>query len=231
MIKDRKFALIFRAIAALFSLLGILATSGIFKGTFSFGAYLFYTTQSNILICGLFVYFLVKTILDYRKNGRYGFSSYAPRLHMYFTVAIIITFLVFWTMLAPTLSFGSSYLLTFDNLSVHTITPLLAVADYILFTKSGHLKKRDIFICMIIPVIYFIQATILGFSGVEYYVLDEVTYYFPYFFIDYYNTGALVAVYVVVILAFFMLLAFGMYMLDRKWKKPELMDKGIIDEN
>jgi hypothetical protein len=163
---------------------------------------LYYTTQSNILVAAYFAAVLVKTVLDLKKRGKIGSSSYFEKFAAVTLTAIMLTLIVFWFMLAPAsglmgmgeesgMNFGS-FLLSFPNLSVHLITPLLMLADYALFTKRGKLVKKDIFLCALPPIIYYIQATILGFSGIVYRVAkDGTATHFPYYFIDYDMIGVL----------------------------------------
>ncbi|MDR1905918.1 MAG: Pr6Pr family membrane protein [Clostridiales bacterium] len=220
--QNRLFSLGFRIVAFLLCLAGMVV--GCFhNGKFILTQLLYYTFQSNILV---FIYFgavILKTIADIGKNGKKGSSSYFERISGAVMIAISVTMLVYWTMLVPA-AFSMSAdmsdfpLFGFANLQLHLITPLLMIADYIFFTTRGKLKKYDPWLFTLIPIAYLIQATIVGFSGYVYRidpVSGEATH-FPYFFIDYYQSGWMVAVYVVVITAFFVGISYFILYLDRK---------------
>jgi hypothetical protein len=111
------------------------------------------------------------------------------------------------------------YLKSFDNLGVHLLCPLFMIADYIMFSEPGKLKKYDPFIFTAVPMGYFLQATILGLSGVNYSQEAGEILHFPYFFVDYYKTGGWVAMYAVVICAAYIGLGFLMWFIDYKRAK------------
>ncbi|MDR1939738.1 MAG: Pr6Pr family membrane protein [Clostridiales bacterium] len=222
--QNRIFSLGFRIAAFALCLAGMI-TGCFHDGKFSSSMLLYYTFQSNILV---FIYFgavIFKTISDIAKNGKTGNSSF-PRISAAVMIAISVTMLVYWALLAPSYFTMSSAdaaafpLFGFSNLQLHLITPLLMIADYIFFTARGKLKKQDPWLFTLIPIAYLIQATIMGFSGVVYRTGPdgEITR-FPYFFIDYDQSGWMVAVYVVAIAAFFVGIAYFILHLDRKRTK------------
>jgi hypothetical protein len=224
--QNRLFALCFRSAAFLLSLAGLLSLLSLdISRTGSM--LLYYTNQSNILVIAFFGVLVYKTAVDLKNKGKTGDSSYFERLSAAIMIAISVTMLVFWVLLVPAsfsmmdaASESSFSFFSFANLQLHLFTPLLMIADYILFTKRGKLQKYDPFLFTLIPIAYFIQATILGFSGVIYRA-DPVNgdARFPYFFIDYDQSGGMVAVYVLVIAAFFIGVSYGILYLDKKYAK------------
>jgi hypothetical protein len=225
--QNRSFALCFRAAALLLCLAGMIDGS-VHGGRFQPSILLYYTFQSNILVFIFFAAVLYKTAADFKKNGKVGNSSYFERISAAVMIAISVTMLVYWTMLAPqyfsmSTTDNAPPILAFSNLQLHLVTPLLMITDYVLFTKRGKLKKYDPFLFTLIPIAYLIQSTILGFAGVVYRsnpLTGEVTH-FPYFFIDYYLSGWMVAVYVILITAFFVGVAYGILYLDKKYAKKQ----------
>ena len=153
MIQDRRFALIFRAVSLLFAIAGVLAMLGVFNGRFMPATLAFYTMLSNVLAIVLLGMLTVRTAAGLR-GGRRGNVGYFARFEMICSVDILLTFFVFWVMLAPTIftMTGDYSLWTFDNLAVHAITPLLCLLDYILFTQPRHLKYRDVYFVSIFPL-------------------------------------------------------------------------------
>ncbi|MDR2196466.1 MAG: Pr6Pr family membrane protein [Coriobacteriales bacterium] len=212
---NRVFALCYRAAAFVLCLVGLLDTTGVLRGDFKGEMLLFYTTESNLLVLVMFGLLIARTVVSIRREGTRGPASYHERLSAVVSLAIAVTMLVFWLLLAPT--FGdTAFLLTYINLQIHLITPLLMLFDYLLFAVPGRLKRQDPWLFTLIPLAYFIQATILGFSGYVYTVLPGGPQHFPYFFLDYYTLGGWVFAYGIAILAVFVGLAYGLLFVDRR---------------
>jgi len=209
-----KFALIFRAAALIFSVSGILSATGVFSGALNAGAFYYYTTQSNILAAVMFVLLTASTLGGAGKDKN---ACYFPRFSMICVIDILVTFFVFWFLLAPGTGGG---LLTFANLSVHAVTPVLCLADYIMFTKPRHLKYRDVYAVIVFPLCYVVFATIAGFAGHTYGTgPDGAAVRFPYFFMDYDRLGALTAAYIAGLVVVFIILSHGFYLADSKIRK------------
>jgi hypothetical protein len=214
---NRIFALCYRSIAFILCLAGILKTLGIFDGAFSPKILLYYTTDSNVLVLAVFAILLVRTAISVRRDGSRGNSSYNERLSAIIALAITVTLLVFWGLLAPQISGPEFKLLSYMNLQIHTITPILMVLDYFLFAEPGKLKKIDPIIFALIPLAYFALTTIAGFSGVVYGVSETgVPVRFPYFFVDFDALGSSVFLYVGAITIFFIGLAYLFLFIDKR---------------
>ena len=229
MIQDRRFALAFRAGACLFATAGLLKQIGVFGGTISFRSFMYYTLQSNLLAVVLFAYLAVKTAKSLRE-GAHGNAGWHPRLGMVCAVDLLVTLIVFWALLAPQ-GMPLSYLLSFENIAVHTVTPLLCLFDYILFAPARCLKYRDVYYVCIFPLCYVLFTGIAGLAGYVYYYegvvsspfsshIEVVPVRFPYFFLDFDKLGFMALVFIIVILAFFLLLSHILYRIDRKVRKP-----------
>jgi hypothetical protein len=212
---NRIFALCYRGAAFIACLVGVLDTVGVFRGEIKGEMLLFYTTESNVLVVIMLGILLARTAIDLKNKGRYGSSSYFERLSAIVALAITVTMLIFWGLLAPIMT-DPSYLLSYSNLQIHLVTPLLMILDFFIFAVPGKLKKQDPLFFAIVPLAYFAQATILGFSGFTYEVLarDGGVHYFPYFFIDFYETGVWVFAYVAALTVFFIGLAYLLLWLD-----------------
>jgi hypothetical protein len=140
-------------------------------------------------------------------------------------VNVMVTFIVFWVLLSHMLSV--EYLLSFENIAVHGLTPLLVLADYILFTKAQHLSYRDVYMTCVFPLAYVFFTSIAGLAGYVYHYVAEfesvfssyaetVPVRFPYFFLDFDRLGFMVFAYIAGIVMFILLLGHGMYWIDRK---------------
>ncbi|MDR1099474.1 MAG: Pr6Pr family membrane protein [Treponema sp.] len=217
--QNKIFAAAFRACAFLFAVWGIIAITGTFKSTFNPVTLLAYTIQSNILTAVFFGILLVKTVRSVPGGGKEPISSkkpygFFPRLSAFITFAIFVTMLVFWFILAPGMTARS--LLALDNLAVHLITPLLMLADYLLFTERGKLKKYDPLRGAIIPYAYLLEAMTIGSTrSVRYDSLGNPSYY-PYMFLDIDRFGPRVILTVAAMTLFFLVIAFLWRLLDNK---------------
>jgi len=141
---------------------------------------------------------------------------YCPRFQMAATLMITFTLLVFWCLLAPFAHLRDFNLWTYGNLTVHVFTPLAAILDYALFCEPGHLKKRDILLCLILPVANLSLASLLGVCGMVFYTENGVSRHFPYYFMDFHLIGWLAAVFLLCITSVYFLCAVAVYRIDRR---------------
>lgn len=208
-------AFIYRSVAWAITLFGLLSHVGVFRGAINLSLFVYYTIQSNALVLLLFSYLSIRTLIDLIKNGKTGNSTYIPRVKGAITLAIVVTFIVFWVLLAPsmfTMADNQYNLLGLDNNLVHTIVPILAVLDWVLFDKKGYFQKKDPLYWTSIPLVYFLFAIIRAQIGGPLYNGS----YYPYFFIDFDALGGVVFLYVIGIYAFFLGLGYFIYWIDQK---------------
>jgi hypothetical protein len=231
--QNKIFVITFRACALLFAVWGILAITGTFKNAFNPVALLAYTLQTNILVAIFFGILLTRTILLTIDKGRVDKSSekpygFFPRLSAFVTLAIFVTMLVFWFILAPASVRGEGMgrLLALDNLAVHLITPLLMLADYILFTERGRLKHYDPLLCAVIPYLYLVEALTLGLTRTVRYDSLGVPSYYLYVFLDVDRYGAWVILMLGAITLFFLAIAFLWQRFDKK--SGQSLTKGAV---
>jgi hypothetical protein len=216
---------LFRVLSLLLAVAGFLAMLGIFGGNFWPRTLAFYTMQSNILAIILFGMLAVRTAGGLRECIK-GEAGYFARFEMVVTINILLTFVVYWVLLAPTLFtiVEEFSLWTFDNLAVHAITPLLCLADYVLFTQPRHLKYRDIYCVCIFPLAYLIGSSIAGLLGYVYFISlsDGLPVRFPYFFYDFDRIGLTALAYIGALIVFFLIIGHVFYALDRKRGKQKV---------
>lgn len=190
---------------------------------------MYYTIQCNILALTMFGVLLICTVMNYRRNGSKGKTGYFARFEMVCVIDLLLTMIVYWLLLAPgAFNMGSDFgLWSFGNLSVHFITPLLCLIDYILFAEPHHLKYRDVYAILIYPLSYVAFSSIVGLMGYVYRLssVDGSPVNFPYFFFDYDQVGAKAILYILALIFMFLVFSHMVYLLDRKWKKPVLIGK------
>ena len=232
MVKNKRFALVFRLCALLFALAGLMKAIGVFDGTITFSSFMYYTNQSNLLAVALFAMLVISTAMRGKAAAGTGDPPANPgrdaRIGMVCTVDLLVTLIVFWTMLAPLL--GAEYLFTFENIAVHTVTPLLCLLDFILFSEPRRLKYRDVYYCCIFPMCYVIFTVIASLAGYIYRYegilsspfssqIEFVPVRYPYFFLDFDRLGAVALAYIAGIFVFFLLISHGIYLIDRFHRK------------
>lgn len=167
---------------AIIGILGIALTA--LSTDFMGGAavFLYFTVQSNIFIILMALITLVDEVVSIFTK-----KSFMNQVLLYIkfsaTIAITITFIVFFTMLAPLL--GPDYLLSFNNFSLHAIVPIIAIVDFILFdTKINLSYPKSLFGC-IPPLCYMVFVYV----GVPLKFQYGENLKFPYFFLDYETNG------------------------------------------
>ena len=216
MIKSKKIALVYRSAALIIATAGLLDLLGVFQGAFYINILYYYTAQSNIMAIILFAMLTVKTIYGIRSNNENS-AYYLPRFSMICSINVLLTFVVFWILLVPQLA-GILPLWTFSNLTVHAITPLLCLIDYILFAESGRLKYRDVYYVTIFPICYLAASSIAGLAGHIYGIspTDGAPIRFPYFFYDFDRIGLMAFAYIAGIVVFFLIIGHLFYYIDKK---------------
>ena len=226
MIKSKRFALMFRLCAMIFAATGVLKQIGAFNGKVALGAFMFYTILSNLLAVVMFAFLSIQMLINRTESSR-GILGRYTRFEMVCAVDLLVTLMVFWILLVPEVP--TAYLWTFDNIAVHTVTPLLCLIDYILFSEPGKIKYRDVYFVCIFPIAYVAVTSLAGIAGYEYRfsstfgnaaseVIDTAPVRFPYFFLDYDRIGITALVYIVVLLAFFIVLSHIIFFIDRKFR-------------
>lgn len=229
MIRHRGVALVWRLACLAFSLLGVLAVSGLLEGEWQPGMFAYYTILSNLLAVALFAMLSVRTAAALRREGPVGGCGWFARFEMVCVIDILLTFLVYWVLLAPrafSMGGGAMGMWTFSNLAVHAVTPLLCLADYLLFAESGHLRGRDVFLVAAFPLAYVAGTSLMGLGGYVFRVAEDGPVRFPYFFFDYDRVGWLSLAWIAALVAVFLSLGGLLYLLDKKVKKPALFPRG-----
>lgn len=183
-------ALVLNIIILISSFTGI--TYNLFKnGGFHPETFLYYTTQSNLLLMGIS---LVFATFQYKKikNNDIKISNYLYITKYVITVAITITFLVFMFVLTPEIIARQDYesLLTLSNFTLHYISPILAIISFLMFDWQIQIKNKHAFLSTITPLAYFAFAMLLSLiPGEGFFETDTGFTKFPYFFLNYVTNG------------------------------------------
>jgi hypothetical protein len=159
---------------------------GVHKGVFPPGGgfmnpekTLYYTYQSNfwVLILTL-IYLALGVVRLVRGDIRIPRALQIARYCV--AVAITITFLVYWLMLSP--AFDLKENLTLNNQMLHTIVPMLFVADFLLIDRGKPMGRLSALWAAALPLYYFIFSLIYAAVRPEH--LYEYGGRYPYFFLN-----------------------------------------------
>ena len=190
MVTNKKTHIIFRSVFLALSLVGCLASFGLFEWKYNSDFYLYFTNISNYLCFGVILTLLIDDIKKYRKGVKNEASSIAPNFRLSVCVMIFVTFLVYNTILNH--PFKVSYWTNFKSVLLHLVCPVMYVVDYMLFSKHRDLRIYAPFLCAVMPLVYLLYILIRA----EVYVGTGKMVY-PYFFLNGYEIGwGIVALYV-----------------------------------
>ena len=169
-ISYRPIALVYRLVAVALIATGLIRITGIFSGSPSWSSLLFYTVLSNILCLIWMVLLIIRTIRDLRRNGTYGTSTPSARWSGAVMMAITVTFLIYVIVLLPAAfeQAGDYVPFSFTDNLIHIITPLLLIADWLLFVRKGAFRWIDPLLWAIIPYLYLVFGFTVGALGGEF---------------------------------------------------------------
>ena len=140
---------------------------------------LYFTFQSNVWVLIMTLIYLVIGITALFKGGvRIPRALQIARYCV--AVAITITFLVYWLLLAP--AFDLKENLTLNNQMLHTVVPLLFVLDFLLFDRGKPMGRLSALWAAALPLYYFIFSLIYAVVRPEH--LYEYGGRYPYFFLN-----------------------------------------------
>jgi hypothetical protein len=154
-------ALVFRLCAVALIVVGLTRLIGLFGQGLSGAAFLFYTTQSNVLVLVWMIALIAVTVRDIARDGPRGSATSWPRLGAAVMMAITVTMLIYLVVLVPATftQAGSSYRpFTLTDDLIHIVTPCLAIADWFLFAPKGRLRLFDPPLWAVIPYLYLAFA-------------------------------------------------------------------------
>lgn len=175
MIKNKITQIIFQTAFCALGLLGIVASLGFFDYEFRSDFFVHFTNLSNYFCIAIMFVELVQSV----KKKEDDYVTALPGLKFIGVLAILLTFIVFNFLLAPT---REAYLnFKVNSILFHVILPIMYVVDWFLFYERRKIKWYLPLLSMIFPLIYvifiYIRAWLLDFNS-------EVPYIYPYFFLN-----------------------------------------------
>ncbi|MFS0894817.1 Pr6Pr family membrane protein [Microbacterium sp. 179-I 3D3 NHS] len=168
-VNARPAALVFRVLAAVLILTGILRYAGIAFGDPDASTLLFYTMLSNLLCLGWMLLLIVRTARDLRHDGPRGTSTAGARWGGAVMMAITVTMLIYLIVLVPTrVDAGDSDIFSLTDNLIHIVTPCLLIVDWLLFVAKGSFRWFDPLLWTLIPYAYLTFAFVYGGLGGEF---------------------------------------------------------------
>ena len=187
MIKNRKIQLVYLSSACTIGVLGVLASVGLFEAVFRWDFYVYYTNISNYLCVAVMFMELIQVL----RSKEDGYIDACPKLKFIGLVGILLTFLMFNVIMAPTKSL--TYILSARSLSLHVLIPILYVSDWFLFYERRKTTWRYPLIALTVPISYMafilVHAAALKFNSSILCFAGDAPLIYPYFFLNYDELG------------------------------------------
>ncbi|MDE7163609.1 MAG: Pr6Pr family membrane protein [Clostridia bacterium] len=203
--------MIYRIVLCCVSALAVLLTFGLFyagKGpnTLTWEFLKYYTNISNYFVFAVSVIVLNDNVKRVMAGEKEGYNRKVRTLKFMTTVMILVTFLVYATLLGK--PFTADFWRNIGNLSYHVFAPLLFIIDYFLFEEKKSVSVFAPLLSLIIPLVYVCYVFILG-AAVK-------NFEYPYFFLDVNDLGyGGVMVWVVILVAVFTVLGYLLWLYNR----------------
>ena len=219
---NRTAQLIYQSFYCALGLVGIFASFGIFDDytMFRWDFYVHFTNLSNYFCIAIMVAQLVQTA----KKKEDSYVTAVPVLKFIGVLAILLTFVVFNTLLAGAADRDPQLNWRVGSLLAHVVLPIMFVADWFLFRERGKVKWYYPIACAGFPLAYlafiFAQAVILKFDTSILIPGTKTPLIYPYFFVNLETQGAGgVAKWAVLLLVAFMAVGYLFYGIDKLLKR------------
>ena len=215
---SRTAQLIYQSFYCALGIVGIFASFGIFDDytMFRWDFYVHFTNLSNYFCIGIMVAQLIQTA----RKKEDSYVTAIPLLKFIGMLAILLTFVVFNTLLAGAADRDPQLNWRIGSLLCHVFLPILFVGDWFLFRERGKVKWYYPIASAGFPLAYmtfiFIQAVILKFDTSILIPGTSTPLIYPYFFVNLETQGvAGVAKWAVLMFVAFMAVGFVFYGIDR----------------
>ncbi len=218
MIRTKAYSIGFKVIIAFFAFTGLILQTGLYRGDFDYSIFRMFTNISN-LFCG--IYFIIcASVIAYDKN-RSGGDSPLPWLKGICTMSITLTGIIAAAIIAY--EFDPHTPSGISTVILHIITPILIMADWLIFDTKGRYKSYGPYLWLCAPYAYFFYIMI---SAQFMDKADELR--FPYPFLDYESLGfPLFALAILTMTAFYVFIGYLCLMIDRKMSFLEQSKKAV----
>lgn len=218
---NRTAQLIYQSFYCALGLVAIFASFGIFDDytVFRWDFYVHFTNLSNYFCIAIMAAQLIQTA----RKQEDSYVTTAPLLKFIGVLAILLTFVVFNTLLAGAADRDPQLNWRVGSLLCHVVLPILFVGDWFFFRERGKVKWYYPIASAGFPLTYmlfiFIQAMMLKFDTSILIPGTQTPLIYPYFFVNLETQGvAGVAKWAVLLFVAFMAVGFVFYGIDRLLK-------------
>ena len=207
MIRTKCYSVGFKVLISFFALLGISLQTGLYKGNFDIGVFRMFTNISNLLCAVYFIFAASFIAFDKRRTGG---ASPCPLIKGVCTMSITLTGIVGSAAIVGEFSLSTSAGIA--TILLHIITPVMIMADWLLFDIKGRYKGFFPLVWLSAPFAYFIYIMVSA-----QFMEKGARMRFPYPFLDYEILGipALITV-VAIITVFYGFIGYLCYFIDKK---------------
>ena len=207
MIRTKCYSVASKVLISFFALTGIVLQSGITSGHLNLSMFRMFTNISN-LVCALYFLFAATVIgLDKKRDG--GRSPF-PLFKGICTMSITLTGIVAAAVIASEIT--ADMPTSISTVLLHIVTPVLIMADWLIFDTKGRWKSTAPLFWLIAPYVYF--AFIMVTSA---FMDSDANMRFPYPFLDYEQLGIPILIIIVsVMTVFYIGIGYLCYLIDRK---------------
>ena len=219
---NRTAQLIYQSFYCALGLVAIFASFGIFDDytMFRWDFYVHFTNLSNYFCIAIMLAQLIQTA----RKKEDSYITTAPLLKFIGVLAILLTFVVFNTLLAGAPARDPQLIWRIGSLLCHVFLPILFVGDWFLFRERGKVKWYYPIASAGFPLAYmtfiFIQAAILKFDTSILIPGTNTPLIYPYFFVNLDTQGILgVLMWIGILSVAFVAVGYLFFGLDRLGRK------------
>ncbi len=205
----RYFSVSYKVILVTLIFTAILHRAGLFSIELQRDTLFSFTTISNS-----YILLVVLITLFMSKNSSKAYDITISLLQPIGIVVILVVGLVYHFILLPQkIVENPNYnVFTYGNIVAHYVVPIATFLSWLFFEEKGKISKCFPFACMVMPLLYFVLASIYGYYGSN--ILNKESSY-VYFFMDFGNLGFIgVMQWVFLILLIILIIAYFIYFLD-----------------
>ncbi len=179
---NRKASLAYKIVLAALCLAGLVMNSGLITRTFTPAMFLYYTLLSNLFCFVFYIAAIIATARAISSGGGAGPVRFAPHFKGGVVLAMLLTTLIYFLIMADSPFAGSSILSITANVLVHLAVPVLVLLDWLLFDKKGRFSAGDPLVWTALPFAYYLLVLLfaepLFFPNFHYYSGQRYPYRF-----------------------------------------------------
>lgn len=213
LIRIKRYSVANKVLIAFFAFTGIVLQTGLYEGNFNIGVFRMFTNLTNLL-CGIYFLFAAAAIAADKTRG--GGQSPFPLVKGICTMSITLTGIIAAAVVAS--EFDMHTPSGIATVLLHIVTPVMILADWLVFDTKGRWKKTYPLIWLISPAVYFTYIMISSL-----YIPKGTKLRFPYPFLNYENLGVFWLIFAVAIISIFYVgIGYLCYLIDRKMGRLEV---------